>query len=187
MGLAPGGHNPEEGAGAQDDERAQNLHQDDEVLGDSFDEAGGDDEGEQHPDAVDQTLHGGGSEAEREPQVVPVSHQVAADQFAGPQGEYFIGEQPDVDGLYRAPEPQPDHGSKQGVPSPAVGDVNSQVGQDGDAHPPPVEGANVVHEALHAVAVEHPPQAPDGKAIPQHLGQPGRHLAARGRAAHPCL
>ena len=145
VGLAPGEHNPDQGAGAEDDERAQDLHQDDEVLGDSLDKAGGDEEGEQHPDAIDEALDGGGSEAEREPQVVPVSQQVAADQFAGAQGEHFIGEQPDVNGLHGAPEPQPDHGGKQGVPSPAVRDVNREVGQDGDGRPPPIEGADGLH------------------------------------------
>ena len=155
--LAPGGHNPDQGAGAEDDERAQNLHQDDEVPGDSFDEAGGNDEGEQHPDAVDQTLDSGGSEAEREAQIAPVSQQVAADQFAGAR-EALHWRKPDMNGLHGAPETQPDHGGEQGVPSPGVRDVNSEVGQDGDAHPPPIERANGLHEFVDAIAVR--PTAP---------------------------
>ena len=184
VGLVPGGHNPQECAGTEEDQRAQNLHQDDEVPGDSPDEAGGDEKGEQHPNAVDHPLDGGGCEAEREAQVVPMSQQVAANQLADAQGEHFIGEQPDVDGLHGAPEPQPDHRGKQGVPAPAVGDIDSQVGQEGDGHPPPIEGADGGHEVFDRVAVEHPHKAPDGKPVAQHLGQPGRHSAARWRVAH---
>jgi len=40
-----------------------------------------------------------------------------------------------------------------------------------------IEGANGWQEFADAIAVKHPQQAPDGNAIAQHLGQPGRHFA----------
>ena len=157
----------------------EHLHQDAEVARDAAHEARRDEEGHQHPDAVDNALHPGGGESKRQAQVVPVRQQVAANHFARAQREHFVGEESDVDRLHRAPEAEARHRRQQRVPTPAVGDVHRQVGHNGQTDPPVIERAQRGPEFVERVSVKHPDEAAGGDGVTEHLRKPAGDFASR--------
>ena len=172
-------HDPEEDAGADQQQHGEHLHQDAEIARDAAHKARRDEERHQHPDAVDNALHPGGGESKRQAQVVPVGQQVAADHFPGAQRKHFVREKSDVDRLHRAPETQARHRRQQRVPTPAVGDVHGEIGHHGQTHPTVIQRAQRRPEFVERVTVKHPDEARRGDAVTEHLRKPAWDFTSR--------
>ncbi len=132
-------HDPEQEARADEQRYGEQPHEDGEISRDAVHQAGGDQEGDHDPNAVDDALHACGSKRERKAHVVPVGQQVAADHLSGTQRQHFIREESDIDCLHRAPETDARHGGQQGGPAPAMGDVDPEIGGHCQADPPVIQ------------------------------------------------
>src|SRR5260221_5787788 len=90
-------------------------------------------------DAVEDPLDERRRQCHRRGNCAPARQQEAADQFAGPQWQHFVGEQTDIDRADRAPGGSRAYRPKDKAPAIALDDVNENVVESAYSHPSPIE------------------------------------------------
>ena len=115
-------------------------------------------EAKAEPDTVKDAFDQDARKRHREEQASPAGEQVAAQQFPGAERQDFIGEQSDVDRPHSLPECHGHDRTQQQAPSQAMPAVNGDVGDHGDAHPPPVHRGKIVRQFSELGATECPDQ-----------------------------
>src|SRR5258708_6205158 len=97
-------------------------------------------------DAVEDPLDERRRQCHRRGNFAPARQQEAADQFASPQWQHFVGEKADIDRADRAPGGSRAYRPKDKAPAIALDDVNENVGESAHSHPSPIEFLDLLAE-----------------------------------------